>query len=362
VGFRRKAVTCINLAVATCHQLIGHFTHYAELSVTTDPLPRLEAVWLKALTHAGSLHIPSSRLRRLAHILDLPSFIRLVSRCRKSGPDSLHINDADGDPSNVAIRIVFDYYSSEPHALAIPYAMHPNVYAEGLSRYVRRLRAEPRRFRIVFAGSSDRNYDRITTFPLLPRPAIIECLLDAFRQDILVIRRPSDFGLLARTERPIAVVLNGNVCGPADARLPLRNYLRLMASADFALCPPGLTVPHSHNLVEAMAVGTFPITNYYNYCRPRLEPERTCLGFTTADDLVCQVRAALAMDPSARARMRSAASNHYDSEYGADAFGAKLRSALDNHPGPIQLMAINEFWSPRMFMASKGGIDCPETA
>jgi hypothetical protein len=51
-------------------------------------------------------------------------------------------------------------------------------------------------------------------------------------------------------------------------KLSMSDYIDTMSRSDFFIRPPGVVMPHSHNLVEAMSVGTVSITNYHSYMRP----------------------------------------------------------------------------------------------
>ena len=121
--------------------------------------------------------------------------------------------------------------------------------------------------------------------------------------------------------------------------------------------PPGYTVPHSHNLIEALAVGTAPLLNYAHLYRPALTPGQNCLGFDTADGLRRAVVEALALPPTAAAALRAAAAAFYDAECRPEAFAAKLAAAL-GRAGPVPVAAVHEAIGPQLYrqaVARRGG-------
>lgn len=69
----------------------------------------------------------------------------------------------------------------------------------------------------------------------------------------------------------------------------------MLASADFFLCQPGEIMPQCHNIVEAMAVGTIPLTNYPDWLSPPLVDGREALVFDTFASLDAAVTRAMAI-------------------------------------------------------------------
>lgn len=107
--------------------------------------------------------------------------------------------------------------------------------------------------------------------------------------------------------------------------LTQEKYFDFLSKADFFICPPGWRIPHSHNLIEAMSVGTIPITNYHGYMQPRLTPDYDCLTFSTIDDLKIAVAKALNMQTADIQRLRSNVLRYYDEYLEPKKFGSELR-------------------------------------
>jgi glycosyltransferase involved in cell wall biosynthesis len=203
---------------------------------------------------------------------------------------------------------------------------------------------------VVNAGYAER-FD----FPILHRPAVVECLVDSFRADACVVSSRADLAALRRTDRPIALVLFGGDVTPAASNhfLGRPAYLRTLASSDFALCPPGVFMPHSHNLIEALAVGAVPVLNYADFCRPRLVDGVDCLGFATPDGLIAAVRRALAMAPAEVEPLRRAAARRYDLDLSPEAAARRLARFLAR-PGPGGRLVLNrEFGTARAWSAAR---------
>ena len=255
-----------------------------------------------------------------------------------------------------SIRVADDYYGRHEggDVAFYPYPMHPWVYALGWDRRVVGLRRTPRRTRLFFAGVVNAGYAERFDFPIMSRPAVVECVLDSFRADACVVTSRGELAALRRTDRPIVlIVFRGDVTPMASNHfLPRAAYFRMLAGSDFALCPPGVFMPHSHNLIEAMALGTIPVTNYPAFCRPELLDGTTCLAFATPDDLVATVRRTLDAPRDRVEAMRGAVARYYDDELSPEGTARRLAAWLD-HAGPDARLVLNrEFPAARAWSAA----------
>jgi hypothetical protein len=80
-------------------------------------------------------------------------------------------------------------------------------------------------------------------------------------------------------------------------------------------------MPHSHNLVEAMSVGTIPITNYHSYMRPQLTPDGNCLAFSTIQELEMVIDCALCISAAKIRRLREGVISYYEEYIEQENFG-----------------------------------------
>jgi hypothetical protein len=89
------------------------------------------------------------------------------------------------------------------------------------------------------------------------------------------------------------------------------DWLDTLARSDFFLSPPGIVMPMCHNIIEAMAVGTIPITNYPEWMRPNLVHMQNCIVFDDEADLIRKMQLALSLNESEIARMRANVIDYY---------------------------------------------------
>jgi glycosyltransferase involved in cell wall biosynthesis len=233
--------------------------------------------------------------------------------------DGILLSEKRDGPSSVTIRP--QYYSSPVagNRLFAPYFGHPEFYRTGLYNLVRGMRNRERNVRIFFAGTlSDAAYSEKFQFPILDRDQVLGHVMAKFEWAIKT--EISENG-----SRPICIVSTGDLRDSVDKhKLPMRDYLDAMSRSDFFICPPGVRMPHSHNLIEAMSVGTIPITNYDSYMRPTLTPGDNCLAFSTVEELEIAINRALRMSAREIQRMRESVISYYEEHIEPASFGKKL--------------------------------------
>lgn len=288
---------------------------------------------LVALTRIGAVGCPARDVHRAWTCLPLRDFIRNVRINWIRRSDGFLLSESTGGPST--LRIIPQYYSSPPadHRLFAPYFAHPEFYRAGLHNEVHGMRERERKVRIFFAGTvSSLAYYEKFGFPILSRDKILGHVFARFGGAIKT-------GLTENGSRPIVIVSTGDTRNIFDKhKLSLTEYMDAMSRADFFICPPGWLMPHSHNLTEAMSVGTIPITNYHSYMHPSLTPDGNCLAFSTFEELERVINYALCMPTAEIQRLRKGVISYYQEYIEPESFGKKLREC----PPSISELVIND--------------------
>jgi hypothetical protein len=226
------------------------------------------------------------------------------------GPNILHINR--------------QYYSLPPskHRFFAPYFAHPVFYKAELHKAVLAMRERDRNVKIFFAGTrSDSAYSKNFSFPILSRDKILRHLIEKFE---LAIKADAD----KNGVKSILLVTSDTGGIVEKHKLSIQDYIATMSRSDFFICPPGHMMPHSHNLIEAMSVGTIPITNYASYMRPPLTPDVNCLAFSTLEELDIAVNCALQMPAGEVQRLREGVISYYNEHVEPGSFGKKVIERL----------------------------------
>jgi hypothetical protein len=247
-----------------------------------------------------------------------------------------------GGSEPVMISIDEDYFSHLPQVAALsecqprgpavmPYFAHPGMLKRIDGRMVVDGCAK-RAIRVGFAGTVTAQHARIVGFDIHDRSAILEHLLEQFGDFTEYAGNPSTW----RPSRPIVLATSipsaTGSNGYSNYSLVRDDYLDFLASTDFALAPPGLDMPHSHNLVEAMSQGAIPILNYANWLSPRLQHGVNCLQFQNLAELSTTVQAALEMPLSRIYDMRAEVLRYYESFLRPDSVG---RQILQRQPSTL---------------------------
>ncbi len=190
----------------------------------------------------------------------------------------------------------------------VPYGVSPGLIHSGEWSRKDSLRGVERNIPLLFAGScSGRAYERkdliSARYEKMTRAEVVAALRssDLFHEVPTADELPD----IHRVGRPILI-------DSARARIPTSEWLRTIAAADFLVCPPGMAMPMSHNIIEALGIGTIPLTNYPEWFFPALEDGVNCLVFHDSEDLVERVEEILRMPAERIETMRAACRAYYD--------------------------------------------------
>lgn len=245
----------------------------------------------------------------------------------------------DGDAQwSKTLRVRFDlfspYWSSDP--IIVPYNMYPQHTLRYSAYDLIRLRQTERKMRIFFSGDTE-HYRRIwIRYPRvkIPREPVIQA-----------IRKRFEHSRLLHDVRELESLISGpylNACVLTASKqvwIETSAWLPILARSDFLICPPGIVMPMSHNIIEAMAVGTIPITNYPEWMDPPLRHGRECLAFDSIEDLFSVLRQALQMRPEDIRAMRTAVVEYYERHLRPDRFVSRVEA----HPDPeVTLLLYSE--------------------
>lgn len=177
-----------------------------------------------------------------------------------------------------------DYFGvKQPGSFVMPYNMHPEVYDLGID--VKALRSNPRPVKVLFAGNSGwpyENPDIRDLFGKVNRKRIEE-LFESTEPYIATEYRLPETNVLLRKE----------------VRLTVPQWMETLAFANFYIAAPGVSMPFSHNAIEAMAVGTIPIIEYGEMFYPPLEHEKNCIMFSGEADFIRKIEECKQMDVTA---------------------------------------------------------------
>jgi len=218
-------------------------------------------------------------------------------------------------------------------AMAIP--MHSQIYVEykeheRLDGY----RCVGRKMRVLFAGNWNEAYHNNIITKLLKKRSRYEIMSYLYEEKLArIVQCADDLDSLFELGYANELVL-------LEPRwLNQSRWLTTIAIADFFLCPPGIIMAWSHNIVEAMAVGTIPITNYPEWLVPPLEDGVNCLVFKELEELKGCLQTAKGMKEKTVRQMRENVVAYYREYLDPVGFVQKL---LDSREPLIHLHLWDE--------------------
>lgn len=229
-------------------------------------------------------------------------------------------------------------YTPDAPCFPMPFPMFPPIYANRQDLQLTRYRQQPRPWNIFFGGDAEpEKYNKNSIrdiYTKLSRAQILELLRDNLTHGDEYRELHSNTELdkaLAHNIRGL-VVMNTRQC-----KVEPINWLSTLANSNFFLACPGVRYPMSHNLIEALAVGSIPITQYPEMFFPALEDGKNCLVFNSETELLEKVQQAMAMPTEQIASMRRAAQDYYDTYLNPRSC---IQQLLARHPRHVSLRLL----------------------
>lgn len=236
-----------------------------------------------------------SNKRFKAQTIDLP--IGIYKRDIPDGCSILmtdHVCDAQA-----GIKLVHLDYSVRlaqgDNELNSPYCCHPASQARE-AEFSALQAAHPRSNKVFYAGANQRpkyaNPEINGTYGLVNRADAVDKILEAL-----------DTGEISHEGLKF--------CHQASDRIASQEWLGELGESTFFLAFPGVKMPLSHNLIEALAVGTIPILEYPQYLEPPLQDGINCLVYSGADELISTIKRAENLDAEQVSKYSQAAREYY---------------------------------------------------
>ncbi|MEM9107540.1 MAG: hypothetical protein AAGC96_17985 [Pseudomonadota bacterium] len=224
----------------------------------------------------------------------------------------------------------------QAYDMLFPYMLHPKYYADGRHLKVAQYRRQNRNIGLFFSGNYNERYRNpsiLAKYGTLQRPMILDLLLEGLPPEQLFRTTPDFDTELAAGHYESQFVFVDNLQGNRVAK---GQWLETLGQCRFFLACPGVDMPLSHNLVEAMSVGCIPFTQYGDFFDPPLRDGVDCVAHS-GTDVVERARAALAMDARQIETLRQNTIAYYEQNLTVDAFA---RRVLD-HPGQRVRLGMN---------------------
>lgn len=212
-------------------------------------------------------------------------------------------------------------------AIVIPYSMHPVIYKLKHHEKLFKFRNNKKMLRIFFSGMCGLDYYHsklAEQFKKLSRFQIVEIIINSGLVTIINSRRDIKKLLRGKYKNIFAFV------NTKKTVVFQEHWLDTISRSDFFLSPPGDVRPMCHNIIEAMAVGTIPITNYSEWFHPALVDGRNCIVFDSEKELIEKIKTVLEMDSGKIKEMRDEVIKYYESYLSPASFINQIESNIED--------------------------------
>lgn len=234
-------------------------------------------------------------------------------------------------------RLSNDYYSPGRNGYHVPMSCYPWYYKN--YSHIKEIRVSEKRKRSIFmAGNIDEKfYDKISHSNFFSKIPSRKRTADYLRN--------SSFYYRVRNGEELKNFINGNldnkvilIDSSSDFRVPLDQLLFSLNHFYFYFALPGIIIPQSHNLMEAMLCGCIPVIHkeYALLLDPPLEPLKNAIFFNTLSELIELIEGLFSMEEKEIQRMRRNVLSYYLDYLSPKAV---VQQVIESKPEKIYLQA-----------------------
>jgi hypothetical protein len=204
--------------------------------------------------------------------------------------------------SNNYFSTIFD---KDPNSFHIPIGLHPNMYSTGL--WNAPVDTASRKHSVFFAGNfNERLYEQVSEHEKFSMPNRIE--IKKMLQSLPTATFPKTYDGLVKNSKDAQI----DIVELANFQVPQKILRQTIAGYSFFIACPGFIMPLSHNIFEAMSVGTIPIIHrqYARMFFPELEDYSTAILYD--NDFIAKIQEVLLLDRGLVSSMHEEVINYYN--------------------------------------------------
>ncbi len=223
-----------------------------------------------------------------------------------------------GKPKNVNLiisrdQLSNDYFSSNgPNEFHVPMSEYPAFYFHQFKTPLLELHKKHKNSVFMSGNMDSKYYNNISKsnfFNVLSRRGVAEFVMKkAYYLDVNSFEGVKDF---IRSENDNKAILINN---KENFRIPLTDLKSLLVQFNFYLALPGIFIPQSHNLIEAMSVGCIPVIheNYGSLFTPALQHMKNAVFYNSLEELDTKLLGLFNLDETIICAMRNNVYQYYE--------------------------------------------------
>ena len=232
----------------------------------------------------------------------------------------------------------YDTKNNKTNHIVMPYFMYPRIY-NSFYKKINILKKPNFNIRIYFSGSVNEEGYRNFYWKKEPekfpdRIKIINFIKKEFGSEIYFINSKKDLKSSAFLKKKIIFCLHENVIKKTTYKLNFKENFNLLSLSCFNLNCPGVVMPLSHHLIEAIKVGSIPITSCNNLILPNLNNENSLI-YSNLDELRNKINEALNMKEDEIIFKRSKVQEFYKFNLSPESFKKNFNKITLNNKSRI---------------------------
>jgi hypothetical protein len=288
-------------------------------------------------------------LRFIHSLLEYKKLINLLSNIHISlsppQETSIYISSRATDSSSnfKSYTISYNYFDAENASIVLPYTMSPAHYDPQIINNLDRFRVNQKRVAVFFSGNQNLElYDNKIIkekFKKVSRYSLLQYLkLNMPKEHMIIIQ--NEFTMQSALLDKFVLVdwrWSPEKFENEKARITDNMWLNQLSRCNFFLACPGMVMPMCHNIIEAMSVGTIPITQYAEEFYPPLKHGINSLTFDTAEGAKTLILEAINMTEDKIDGMRKNVIEYYEEHLSPLAF----RKRLENDKARVNKIVLN---------------------
>lgn len=237
-----------------------------------------------------------------------------------------------------SFKLNFDYFNFtnnlSKNKIVVPYPLHPSNYFITKSiNYLNYYRKQFRKYKIFFSGNIYKfSYDSIQlkeAFGINSRFETIEYLkCKLIENQLIIVDNDVSWNNIQENGFNGLVLIdwywNPKETYNMGVKIDASKWLETLSYSSFFLACPGVVMPHSHNLFEAMAVGTIPIIQFGEIFYPPLEDNVNAIFFKDLEDLILKINYIINLNENEISKLSENVIKYYETQVSPKSFGNKL--------------------------------------
>lgn len=243
-------------------------------------------------------------------------------------------NDPNENDSIIIKPDLFGLEVYKKNSFRFPPSMHPLLYTNPIFERSQKVRNQPlpRKYILAFAGSLNINDYKSFQWGqdfFINRVQLVKKIIEDFPDQVFIPKTKTEF----RNNEGATIC----IVDRSNFSLEICEYLKLLKMSWFSLCPPGVKVPFSHNLIETMYMGSIPILQYGDLLSPSLKEEKHCLAYSDKRSFNLTLKKAFQMEEREKMRMVENVQQYYSDYLNPESAISNLEKSLSRGTDTIYI-------------------------